>query len=260
MSENPLLSKVKLPGRIFQLPSRGIFYTNGELDPSIVDGEIHVHPMSALAEIHIKNPDQLFSGQAVETVFKQCVTGISKPSELLSKDVDAIMMFLRTVTYGPQYEFGAKHTCENAKEHTYTVNVDQHITEMKMIDPTTLEENFTLVLPNEQVLKLRPSKYAHVIELLKNNEGKEEITYTDIQNNLMLMLGSIVQQVDDVTDTAHIKEWLATVPTTWITKIANKVEEVHGWGPQLTWKGKCKDCKEEFEVELPINPISFFTE
>ena len=111
MSENPLLQKIRLPGRIFQLPSRGLFYNNGELENTVKDGEIHVHAMSAFAEIHMKNPDQLFSGQAVDTVFRECVRGVVEPTKLLAKDVDAILMFLRTVTYGPNYEFTAKHTC-----------------------------------------------------------------------------------------------------------------------------------------------------
>ena len=56
-STNPLLSKVKLPGRVFQLPSLGAFYQNGELDPAVKDGELHIHPMTALTEINLKNPD-----------------------------------------------------------------------------------------------------------------------------------------------------------------------------------------------------------
>ena len=58
-STNPLLARVKIPGRIFQLPSAGIFYKNGELAEGIENGEVHVHPMTALDEINMKNPDKL---------------------------------------------------------------------------------------------------------------------------------------------------------------------------------------------------------
>jgi hypothetical protein len=257
---NPLLSKVKLPGRIFQLPSLGLFYKNGELADNVVNGEIHVRPMSALAEIHMKNPDQLFSGQAVETVFKECVEGVQKPSQLLAKDVDAIMMFLRTVTYGPNYEFAAKHHCEGAKEHTYIADVDSFINTMVMMDPTTLDKLYKVTLPNEQVVHLQPSRYGHVVALLKANQGKEEITVEDAQANLMMMLNSVVTRVDDVTDAAQIDEWLRAVPTTYVTAIANKIDAINKWGPSMRWKGKCRDCGGDLEVELPINPVSFFTE
>jgi hypothetical protein len=260
MADNPLLQKIQLPGRVFQLPSRGIFYKNGELEDNIKEGEIHVHPMSALAEIHMKNPDQLFSGQAVETVFKECVKGIAKPAELLSKDVDAIMMFLRTVTYGNEYVFTARHNCENGIDHSYTADVDHMINTMGMIDPTTVATTFTVTMPNEQVVKLSPSKYSQIITLLKANEGKKEITVEDQKNNLMIMLSSVVCQVDDTTDPAMIREWLSKIETTWVSKIAERVEAVNEWGPSLKWSGNCRDCGEEFTVELPINPVSFFTE
>lgn len=259
-TENPLLAKIRMPGRIFQLPSRGLFYKNGELDDSVKEGEIHVHPMSALAEIHMKNPDQLFSGQAVETVFRECVSGVAKPSELLSKDVDAILMFLRTVTYGPQYEFTATHTCKDAKDHSYVADVDGMIGGMKYIDPTTVEKQYTVDMPNGQIVKLQPSRYNKIVEILKFNEGKKEISVEDMKTNLMMMLTSVVVQVDDITDPVMIREWLAKIHTKWTTQIAQRVESINEWGPSMNWTGKCRDCGEEFSVEIPINPITFFIE
>jgi len=47
-NQNPLLAAIKMPGRVFQLPSRGIFYKDGELDETCKNGEIHVQPLSAL--------------------------------------------------------------------------------------------------------------------------------------------------------------------------------------------------------------------
>lgn len=261
MSEiNPLMSAIKLPGRIFQLPSRGIFYKNGELADDVKNGEVHVMPMSALAEIHMKNPDQLFSGHAIETVFQECVVGINKPGSLLSKDVDAVMMFLRTVTYGPTYEFTAVHNCEHAKNHSYIADVDTCINETKMIDPTIIESLYKIELPSGQVVRLEPSRYSQVIELLKANEGKEKITVDDMKANLIMMLTSVVVRVDDVTDPKHIKEWLSKIPSPWVNRIAEKIESINDWGPVMRWSGKCRDCNEEFEIELPINPVSFFTE
>ena len=259
-NQNPLLTKVKLPGRIFQLPSRGIFYKDGELSPDVKDGEIHVRPMSALAEIHMKNPDQLFSGQAVESVFKECVQGVDKPSRLLAKDVDAVMMFLRTVTYGPSYEFTANHRCNSAQDHSYIADVDSFINEMSIIDPTVVDQQYSLTLPNGQVVRLQPSRYYQVVNLLKANQGKREITVEDAKSNLMMMLTSMVTMVDDISDPALIEEWLKHIPTTWVTRISEKIDAVNHWGPSMRWKGKCRDCDHEFEVELPINPVSFFTE
>jgi hypothetical protein len=258
--KNPLIEGLKLPGRIFQLPSRGIFYHNGELADDVRDGEIHVTAMSALDEINMKNPDQLFSGQAVNSVFSQCVRGVKKPSELLSKDVDAIMLFLRAVTYGSSYEFIAKHTCESAKDHSYVADIDKIINAMKMVDPTVVDSLYTIHLSNGQVVKLRPNKYQQVLDLIKANESKKEITVLDQQNNMIMMLLGVIESVNDIKDPALITEWIKVVPSPMINRIAEKIENVNEWGSSLKWTCTCKDCNQKYEVELPINPSIFFTE
>lgn len=261
MSEtNPLLGALKLPGRIFQIPSRGIFYTNGELSPFVKNGELHVRAMSALDEINLKNPDQLFSGDALNTVFKTCIDGIEKPTELLAKDVDAIMLFLRTVTYGPDYEFIAKHNCENAKEHSYVGNVDEMIGKSILIDPTLVEKEYSVTLPNSQVVHLNPNRYRQILDVIKMNQGQKEITVEIQKENLIMMLLAVVNKIDNVTDRKHIEEWLRTAPVTYINRIALQSESINNWGPNLKYTCKCKDCGTEFEVDIPINPVTFFTE
>jgi hypothetical protein len=257
---NPLLANAKLPGRIFQLPSRGLFYTHGELDDSVKNGEVHVQPMSALDEIIMKNPDQLFSGNAVETVFKTCVRGVNRPMQLLSKDVDAITMFLRVVTYGPMFDFSVKHTCPQAKEHSYTANLDEMIVGMKMIDPTTVKTAFSVTLPNGQLVQLRPNRYADVIQMVKDNHEKHELTAQDMQRNLKALLLSVIESVDGVTDPRLIGEWLEQLQVTWANRIIEKLDGLNEWGPTMRWQVACKDCGEQFDVQLPLNPVSFFTE
>lgn len=261
MSEtNPLLVNLKLPGRTFQLPSRGLFYKDGELDSSCTDGEIHVQPLSALDEINLKNPDQLFSGTAIDLVVRQCVPAIKKPTQLLSKDVDALLMFLRAATYGSSYEFMAKHTCEGAKDHSYVADLDEMIGRMKMIDPTIINEHYSLTLQNGQTVRLRPHRYAHMLELIKANENKKVMTVDDQRDNLKRMVMSVIDQVDNISDRDKILEWMSRIPSPMLNKIANRVENINEWGPDVSWTCKCRDCGEEFKIDIPINPVSFFTE
>jgi len=76
----------------------------------------------------------------------------------------------------------------------------------------------------------------------------------------MMMLTSVVVQVDDITDPVMISEWLSKIHTKWTTQIAERVESINEWGPSMNWTGKCKDCGEHFSIEIPINPITFFIE
>ena len=257
---NPLMANIKLPGRIFQLPSKAMFYKNGELSDDIKDGEIHIMPMSAMDEITMRNVDQIFSGDGINAILKNCVKGIEKPAELLSKDIDAILFFLRVVTYGQFFEFNATHTCENAKSHVYTADIESIISSMKFIDPTLKDTNYSVTLPNEQVVKLRPAIYQNVIDLIKMNEAKKEITVDDYKNNLFLTLRGIIVSVDGITDKQMISEWIQAIPSPYVNRILKRMDELNDWGANTLYTCTCKDCGEKFELELPINISNFFTE
>ena len=254
---NPLIAKLKLPGRTFQLPSRGIFYTNGEV--SSPEGEVHVHPMSALTEINLKNPDLLFNGKAIEEVMAECVPEIKKPLELFGRDIDALMFFLRLVTYGPAFEINVKHTCATAKQHSYVVDVEQMVMSMKQLDPTLVDQ-FQVTLPNEQVVRLRPVTFNHMVKLFQMNTGKEELKPEDVKANIVFNLVNLIESVDGLSDKALIEGWVRAIPTTLQSRITDVIEKMNDWGPAQTAKIKCKDCGEEMDVELPLNPVSFFTE
>lgn len=255
ITPNPLLQKLKLPGRVFQLPSRGAFYKNDEL--STQEGEVHVHPMSALTEINLKNPDQLFNGKALVEVCAECAPEIKKPTELFGRDVDALMFFTRLVTYGPQFEINVKHTCEGAKNHTYSVDIERMVAEMKPLDPTA---KFEVTLQTGQKVVLHPVKFDHMIKLFQMNAGKKELTPEDVKANIIFNLVNLIESVDDITDPVMIKEWAKMLTTPQQNRITEVIEKMNDWGPSSTTTLKCKDCGTQMEVELPLNPISFFTE
>lgn len=255
---NPLLTRIKLPGRTFQLPSKGLLYKSGEL--SSEEGEVHVHPLSAIAEITLKNPDLLFNGKAIEAVFAECVPEIKKATQLYGRDIDALMYFLRLVTYGPEFQITVKHTCADAKEHSYVVDIEQQIQKMQMLDPTIAEEKFKAVMPNGQVVRVHPIKFDHMIKLFQMNAGKQEFTAEDNKRNLVFNLTSVIESVDDTDNPAHIEEWVRAVSTPFHNRITEAIERTNEWGPAASHALKCKDCGEMMDVELPLNPISFFTE
>ena len=254
-AHNPLLQKLKLPGRVFQLPSRGALYKNGEI--SSPEGEVHVHPMSALTEINLKNPDQLFNGKALEEVCRECVPDVKKPNELFGRDVDALMFFLRLVTYGPHFEVTVKHNCKDAKNHSYVVDIERMVQEMRQLDPTI---KYEVVLQNGQTVILHPVKFEHMIKLYQMNSGKKELTPDDVKTNIIFNLVSLIESVDGITDRKLIEEWARSLTTPQQNRITDLIETMNEWGPNQTTKLKCRDCGEEMVVELPLNPISFFTE
>ena len=271
---NPLLASVKLPGRTFSLPSGGVLYSNGEL--SSPDGEIHIQAMSALDEITLKNSDLLFSGEALDRVVAACVPSIKKPSELYGRDIDALMMMLRLVTYGPEFSIKVAHDCEESKlplkegqteedrkhkEHDYLVDIEQIVMNMKRLDPTDAALRYVTTLDNGQVVKVGPVRYKDLISLFQYTLAKKDkFTAEDVKESMIKNMVMVVQEVDGITDKKHIEEWARFLTTKQNNAIADVVENTNDWGPDNTAQLLCRDCGKHFKVELPLNPISFFTE
>lgn len=259
---NPLLEGIRMPGETFRLPSNGLFYKNGELDESVKNGEVHVHPMTAKQELVMKSPDKLFSGKAVHDIFKACIPEIKQPGNLLSKDVDYLMMCLRAVSYGDELELPVTHTCKDAKEHTYKLNVRTLIQSAKPVDPTTLAKKYTVELENGQTVLLRPPTFDSVIALyqaLDNSVLQEETNDEEIAERMIENLLNMIESVNDISDREMIMEWLSQLRVGWVKQISDRIQENSNWGVEQLTTIKCKDCGTDFQVEVPTNPITFFT-
>lgn len=259
---NPLLEAVRIPGETFRLPSGGIFYTNNELADGVKDSEIVVNPMTARHELLMKSPDKLFSGDAIRTVISECVPQVEKPGELLSNDVDFLLMCLRAVSYGNDLEITVKHTCEEAKEHSYVVNVREIIQSAKSVDPTAISKNFKLTIENGQVITLRPPTFDSTIGLyqaMDNSELGEEKSEEEFLDAMFRALSEMIENVDGIDDKEMIYEWLSAIKPGWVKQISDKVETLSQWGIEKIIERECKDCGEAITIEVPANPISFFT-
>lgn len=128
---NPLLERIKIPGETIRLPSNGVFYTNGELDNSVTNGEIHIYPLTAISELLLRSPDKLLEGEALIDVFGQCAPQVKQPLKLLSKDIDYILTSLRRITYGDNIEIVYTHSCKDAVQHEYTVKLSDCLSKPK---------------------------------------------------------------------------------------------------------------------------------
>ena len=256
---NPILARIKLPGSTYQLPSRGLFYTNDELDPTITDGELHIQAMSAYDEILMKSPDSLFSGEAVNKVFKRCIPQVLKPTELLAKDVDFLLVCLRQITYGNDLEISYNHNCsEEAKSHQYMTQIDNFLQHTKKINPTSVGSKYTVKLENGQVVKLRPTRFKDLLTMYQDSDPKKENTPQDDLNLTVFAINSVIESVDGITDTDMISEWITKLSAGWIATLSKSIEKTSEFGPEMKFETKCQDCGEIITIETPINPISFF--
>jgi hypothetical protein len=256
MSTNPLLANIQIPGETVRLPSMGIFYKSDEIIGT--NGEVHVHPMSAVDEIVMRSVDKLINGDSIVEVFTRCIPAITKPSELFAKDVDLLLLVLRKVTHGPQLDVQYKHNCENAEEHTYNILLDDLISNTISIDPTKVNEQYTVVVDSGQVVKLNPIRFKDIVKLMQETSINKEATPMQKQTSMINSTISIIASVDGVTDRNHIAEWAKTIPSKWFKKISDAIDASSDWGPSTNHTTICKDCKTEISFDIELNPLTFF--
>ena len=257
---NPLLVGIRIPGETFRLPSQGLFYTNGELDDSVSNGEVEVYPMTAMEEVILSTPDKLLSGKAIAEIFSNCIPQIKNPGALLAKDVDFLTVCLRMVTFGQYMEITYTHDCENAKSQSYMVDLQKMIRETRSIDATKLRDEYTHTLPNGQIAKLKPLTYSDMIALFQNTAMSKAEGSSDEENKKLFIetLARVVQSVDGVTDKAFIAEWISKISWGWKREIEKAAQSVSQWGTEFISTHTCKDCGEELRIYVSANPVNFF--
>jgi len=255
---NPLLERARIPGETFTLPSLGLFYKNGEVSDDVENGEIYIMPMVTLDEIILKSPEKLYSGTAIEEVFKRCIPQINRPMELLAKDVDFILTALRKISFGNTSEIEFIHTCEKAKSHNYTLDMNAFISNTVKMDPTSTTTDYTRTLKNNQILKISPPRFLPALKIYQAALDDTEMNEEELAKDILNSIASMIDAVDEIVDKKMIVEWLAILNPIQITEIKEIIEGIADWGTDFKTTIVCKDCKKEVDVTSEINPISFF--
>lgn len=270
---NPLLERLsKIPGDTIRLPSRGLFYKNGELDSEVNNGEITLKPMTATDELLMKSPDMLFQGTAVENVIKRCAPQVLKPLKLLTSDVDYILTQLRKISYGAMLPI--TYDCECQTEHDennvakkrkrkldgsneYEIPIDHFIRTTKEIDPKDYNSIYTLELSNGQYVRLKPATFEVFIQTQQMESDSLKDT-EKLQEFISQTFTHITESIDEVTDTEMIKEWYGVAPIALINEIKDRIPKINDWGAEFKYKIKCNSCNKEVELTTQLNPMYFF--
>jgi hypothetical protein len=153
-----------LPHDVVPLPSGGIFYKNKK--KSVKVGYLTANDENIILG-GISNPNV----NVVTTLIRAKLyeTDI-RPEELLEGDVEAILIYLRNTSFGPEYTLTLNDPVTN-KPFEATIVLD----ELNIIKPSsTPDENghYNVKLPRSEVnVKLKPLTYGEIIELDKMVEN-----------------------------------------------------------------------------------------
>ena len=270
IAPNPLLARLnKLPGITVGLPSRGIFYTNGELDSECVDGELIIYPMTTSDELMMRSADMLFQGKAIEYVLSRCAPQIKKPLELMMGDIDYLLTQLRKISYGPKipinYNCACAKTEEEQKErkdsggNEYLIPIDALIQTSKRLEAKDFNKTFKVKISTGQEVTLQPLKFNNFLKLQQMGDPNDLKSGDEIREYVATNFAAVTASVDGISDQDMIREWYAALPRFDTDKIKDKLNNIASWGIEFTHSITCKYCNEKKDITTMLNPVYFFT-
>lgn len=270
-AQNPLKQFYRAPKLYVNLPSRGKF--NKVADETIT-GEIPVYAMTSKDELLMKNPDALLNGDAVVEAVKSCAPNIKSPKELPVCDIDLLLIAIRMATFGEFMEAKLKspHT---DKIGTYDINLNnivESVGEIPAENNVTLANGCTVyVKPFTYELQTQINLVAYDQATALKNVGEVSSATAQQFKSMFTKLAEINTDViaksiyqiktpdgDVVTDTDHIKDFLANLESRDAKIVDGKIDELNKSGTSFKQEVICKETEKPFEADIRLDPSDFF--
>lgn len=274
-STNPLLKNFRQPALYLRLPSKGKYWPEEALEFPVTE-EIPVYPMTTRDEIIIRTPDALLNGDGVVKVIQNCCPNIKNAWQMPSIDVDAVLIAIRTASYGHEMEIDS--TCVSCQQE------NNHVVDLNFIQGRLTAPNY-----NDQVsvmdvkIKLKPQQYfdinkrnkimfeeQRIINTVTDSELTEEekvARYNEYLANLvnlnMELLSSSTESIENqegqvVTEPDFILEYYNNAPGQVIRAIQRKIEKFNEMAELPKLNVKCDGCGTDYEVKMEFDYANFF--
>lgn len=272
-NDNPLRQYFRRPALYLTLPSKGIGYPKDAIEfPE--NGELPVYPMTAIDEITSRTPDALYNGQAVVEIIKSCIPAIKKPWEILSTDIDPILVAIKIASNGQAMEIETQ--CPACEESTkYDVNLSGVLSSFQPGDYTK-----TLDIDDLKI-KFKPLSYKQVndssaeqfgiqrqlnqldslTELDERNEKTAEILKV-INELAMTILIEAIEYIKTPDNTVFDKNFIKDFLLNCDIVTHNRIKDAHIQLRKTTelkpLEIKCIHCNHEYTQDFNINITDFF--
>jgi hypothetical protein len=204
-----------LPHDVVTLPSGGIYYKSKK--KSVKVGYLTANDENYLLNSNRSSKENIVIGLLRNKMYEPDL----RPDELLEGDVEAILIFLRNTSFGPEYGVQLLDPATNKyfshTEYLESLNIKQ--SEHKP------DENglFTAKLPkSESTVQLRPLTFNEIVEL---DRQAEEYPVGLVAPKITWRLNKIIVSVDGNTDKNYISKFVDSLPIMDSKYIRNFISE-----------------------------------
>ena len=234
------------------LPSQGKFYSCGATS-------VNIKPMSAKEEDLLSNERLLKSGKAFDELIKSCVVNWNgiEFNELLIGDKNAILVAIRVISLGDEYEVGV--TCPSCFEKSsLNISLKQDLgIKLSDIELENNENQFSWVSPLGINYKLRLLTLKDQLNIENENKQKKAMLKNNYQESSFtdFLFHSIIS-VEGMTDRFDIKKILEHAPSSELRELMDYIRQMTP-DFDMSYKFECSSCSEISEINIPFS-VGFF--
>jgi hypothetical protein len=277
-TNNPLSGYFRAPKLYTKLPSGGRFYTDDIIKLG-ESREVAVYALTAKDEAILKNPDALLNGEAVSQIIKSCVPDVKKPRNMLSSDIDTLLVAIQGATYGDDIDVKGKCP-ECGAECSGIASIEGALETMN-----TLEDSYSFETASGLTIDVKPFSYDSTIKAgianfqstrslqsLANIDDELEqlkafnssfvrmakVNFDLVVDSVASIRGINEEEEFVVTNAEQIREFLENCETTIGKEIEKTIEKISKIGVNKKVQLEC-DEHGAFEQEVGFDPVNFFT-
>ena len=237
-----------------ELPSKGRFY-DGVDGPQ--DGVVHLRPMTGEEEEILATPRFVRKGQAINMIFRRCMQENYNPQNFITPDRTYLLIYLRGISYTPEYDVEIKCTECDAK---FATVVDLN---SLYVDPCPSDfgaDNLRGVLPTTGLsYTFRLSRGADEQEIQEHRDRKMRgfDTAGQADDTLLYRTAQLVESIEGLTDKHELIQLLKRLPINDVAHLRNTVNNPP-FGVDTNVEINCPSCLADFTVDLPLEANFFF--
>jgi len=273
-NESPLKKYTRQPKIYIDLPSKGKYYSNNVLYEDSYSN-LAVFSMTANDEILYRTPDALINGQATAKNIQSCIPSILKPFNLVTLDVDALLLSIRMATYGPKMQIGQR--CRKCnEENEYEVDISKYIEYLNRLE---FDDSITY---NDFKINFVPLTYTDYTDLQKESVGYQRALSIQIPNivdedekakatdqilssiakmnmkSILLSINSIEVEGEVEKDKKAIYEFIESYDVDMFKAIKAHIDKQYETWLLPEETVKCTACDAENKIRITIDQTDFF--
>jgi len=233
---------------VVKLPSKGLFYKSGIK-------EVNVEYMTSKDEDLLTTPSLIENGTVLDVLLKRKIkTKGIVPDDLLAGDRNAVILFLRSSSYGPDYKVQVPDPRTNT---LFSTSVDLlKLKYKKIVEQPDEHGYFNVNIPmRKKVVKFRLLTSGEETMLFKQAEAIQAAMSQEFSEYSTMKLKSHIISIDDKIDRTYIDKFVDVMPAMDALTIRKKIMDVAP-DVDMDYEFKTKDGY-KFTAQLSVG-IDFF--